>query len=87
MASLGRGGLRDLLRLRSEGLWLGRLAQCCGCCSHVDWNPADFKPKKAVVLTKVSRYEYEKMQHEKLSEAQLEETLTKERPDFFYVHR
>jgi hypothetical protein len=54
-----------------------RLAQCCWCCSLVDWDPADFKPKKAVVLTKVSRYEFEKMQNEKLSESELEDMLTK----------
>jgi hypothetical protein len=69
MGSLSGGGLRALLRLRSECLR--------HCCSMVDWNPADFRPKKAVVLTKVSRYEFEKMQHEKLSETELEEMLTK----------
>jgi hypothetical protein len=75
MGSLSGGGLRALLRLRSEGLR--------HCCSMVDWNPADFRPKKAVVLTKVSRYEFEKMQHEKLSETELEEMLTKEMRDSF----
>jgi hypothetical protein len=75
MGSLSGGGLRALLRLRSEGLR--------HCCSMVDWNPADFRPKKAVVLTKVSRYEFEKMQHEKLSESELEEMLTKEMRDSF----
>jgi len=84
MASLGRGGLRALLRLRSEGLRLTGQAQRCGCCSMVDWNPADFRPKKAVVLTKVYRYEFEKMQHEKISEAELEEMLTKEMLAFFF---
>lgn len=43
-----------------------------------NWDPAGFKPRKAVVLTKVSRYEFEKLQHENLSERQLEEALTKE---------
>ena len=74
MARLGRGRLRDLLRMRGEGL---RVTPCCCCCSLVDWDPADFRPKKAVVLTKVSRYEFEKLQQEKLSEPQLEEMLTK----------
>ena len=77
MVSLGRGGVTALLlRLRSEGLRLGQPPRC-GCCSQMDWNPADFKPKRAVVLTKVSRYEFEKMQHERLSETELEEMLTK----------
>ncbi len=78
MAVLSRGvRLRELLRISK----IGRLAQAtCGCCSMMDWDPADFKPKKAVVLTKVSRYEFEKMQHEKFSETQLEEMLTKAIP-------
>lgn len=45
--------------------------------SMKNWDPAGFKPKKAVVLTKVSRYEFEKLQHENMSERQLEESLTK----------
>jgi hypothetical protein len=76
MVRLGRG---RLLRLRSSG----GVTQCACCCSLVDWDPADFRPKKAVVLTKVSRYEFEKLQHEKLTEPQLEEMLTKAMQDFF----
>lgn len=83
MANLGGTVFQGLLRLRSEGL--RQLVQRCGCCSHVDWNPADFKPKKAVVLTKVSRYEFEKLQHEKLSESQLEEMLTKRGSDYSMI--
>jgi len=47
------------------------------CCSSFGyWDPTHFKPKKAVILTKVSRYEFEKLRHEHLSEKQLEEELT-----------
>jgi len=46
------------------------------CSSFGYWDPAQFKPKKAVILTKVSRYEYEKLRHEHLTEKQLEEELT-----------
>lgn len=46
--------------------------------SMKNWDPAQFKPRKAVILTKVSRYEYEKIQNDSLSERQLEEMLTKE---------
>ena len=45
--------------------------------SMKNWDPAQFKPRKAVILTKVSRYEYEKLQNDSLSERQLEEMLTK----------
>ena len=49
------------------------------CSTLAGWDPADFKPKTAVVLTKVSRYEFEKLQNEQLTEMQLEEELTKVR--------
>jgi len=50
-----------------------------------NWDPAGFKPRKAVVLTKVSRYEFEKLQHENLSERQLEEALTKRGSDYTLI--
>jgi len=46
------------------------------CSSFGYWDPAQFRPKKAVILTKVSRYEFEKVRHEQLTEKQLEEELT-----------
>jgi len=50
------------------------LFRCCSSFGY--WDPSHFKPKKAVILTKVSRYEFEKLRHEHLSEKQLEEELT-----------
>ena len=46
------------------------------CSTFGHWDTAQFKPKKAVILTKVSRYEFEKLRHDNLSEAQLEQELT-----------
>ena len=51
-----------------------------------NWDPAEFKPTKAVVLTKVSRYEYEQLQHEKLTEKQLEEEMIKVRPAQYFIY-
>jgi len=50
-----------------------------------NWDPAEFKPRKAVVLTKVSRYEFEKIQHDKLTERQLEDKLTKRGSDYAMI--
>lgn len=38
--------------------------------------PSEFRPEKALVLTKVSRFEYERARHKGLSESQLEAALT-----------
>ena len=46
------------------------------CSTFGHWDTAQFKPKKAVILTKVSRYEFEKLRHDTLSESQLEQELT-----------
>jgi len=46
------------------------------CSNFGYWDPAQFKPKRAVILTKVSRYEFEKLRHEQLTEKQLEDELT-----------
>ena len=46
------------------------------CSTFGHWDTAQFKPKKAVILTKVSRYEFEKLRHDNLSESQLEQELT-----------
>jgi len=43
--------------------------------SYGYWDSGQFQPKKAVILTKVSRYEYEKLRHEHLNEKELEEEL------------
>lgn len=45
-------------------------------------DPSEFKPKKAVILTKVSRYEFEKMTHANITEKQLEERLAKRGSDY-----
>ena len=37
---------------------------------------------KAVMLTKVSRYEFEKLRHDNLSESQLEQILTARRSSY-----
>jgi len=49
------------------------------------WDPAQFRPKKAVLLTKVSRYEFEKLRHEHLTEKQLEQELTARGSDYAAV--
>nr|CAH0107167.1 unnamed protein product [Daphnia galeata] len=41
-----------------------------------------FSPKKALVLTKLSRYEFEKLRHKNVSEAQLEDILRKRGSDY-----
>ena len=46
------------------------------CSTFGHWDTTQFKPKKAVILTKVSRYEFEKLRHDTLSESQLEQELT-----------
>jgi len=50
--------------------------------SYGYWEPGQFNPKKAVILTKVSRYEYEKQRHEHLSEKELEDALTTRGSDY-----
>ena len=47
------------------------------CSTLAGWDPTEFRPRTAVVLTKVSRYEFEKLQNEQLTEKQLEDALTK----------
>ena len=44
-------------------------------------DPTQFKPKKALVLTKVSRFEYEMKRHGELNERELEDTLSKRGSD------
>jgi len=55
---------------------LVRLASSSASSSYGYWDPGQFQPQKAVILTKVSRYEYEKLRHENLSEKELEDELT-----------
>jgi len=51
----------------------------------VSEDPMEFKPKKALILSKVSRYEFEKIKHCNLTERQLEETLTKRGSDYTMI--
>ena len=44
--------------------------------------PSTFLPRKVLVLTKLSRYEFEKLRHADLNERQLEETLRKRGSDY-----
>ena len=46
------------------------------CSKFTQYDTTQFRPKKAVVLTKVSRYEFEKLRHENISERELEQELT-----------
>ncbi|EFX80504.1 hypothetical protein DAPPUDRAFT_318645 [Daphnia pulex] len=49
------------------------------------WSPSEastFSPKKALVLTKLSRYEFEKLRHKNLDENQLEDALRKRGSDY-----
>ena len=40
-------------------------------------SPLDFKPQKALVVTKVSRYEFERIRFGNISETDFENALTK----------
>lgn len=44
--------------------------------------PPSFSPKRALILTKLSRYEFEKLRHSGLDEAQLEDILKKRGSDY-----
>jgi len=57
-----------------------QLIRHCSNIGHHD--TTQFKPKKAVILTKVSRYEFEKLRHEHLTEKQLEQELTARGSDY-----
>lgn len=50
------------------------VARFCSSLGHFD--TSQFRPGRAVILTKVSRYEFERLRHDSLSEAQLEHELT-----------
>ena len=45
----------------------------------------DFKPKKALVVTKVSRYEFERSKFSDLSESEFENVLTKRGSDYTMI--
>jgi len=67
----------NMSRLLSNSSYLSKyLCTSRNCSTFGYWDPAQFRPKKAVLLTKVSRYEFEKLRHEQLTEKQLEEELT-----------
>lgn len=46
------------------------------CSSLGNFDTSTFRPSRAVILTKVSRYEFERLRHDSLTEAQLENELT-----------
>ena len=48
-------------------------------------SPQDFKPKKALVVTKVSRYEFERSKFSELSESDFENLLTKRGSDYTMI--
>lgn len=48
-------------------------------------SPMDFKPKKALVVTKVSRYEFERSKVSHLSETEFEDLLTKRGSDYTMI--
>ena len=48
-------------------------------------SPLDFKPKKALVVTKVSRYEFERSKFSDLSESEFENVLTKRGSDYTMI--
>ena len=59
--------------------WAAKLGRWClrrQCSTVAHYDTSQFRPRRAVVLTKVSRYEFEKIRHESLSEKQLELELT-----------
>ena len=45
----------------------------------------DFKPKKALILTKVSRYEYERFRHPDMTETEFELALRKRGSDYAMI--
>ena len=48
-------------------------------------SPQDFKPKKALVVSKVSRYEFERSKFSELSENEFEDLLTKRGSDYTMI--
>eukprot|EP00095_Tigriopus_kingsejongensis_P004211 maker-scaffold2069_size21507-snap-gene-0.4 protein:Tk04211 transcript:maker-scaffold2069_size21507-snap-gene-0.4-mRNA-1 annotation:"hypothetical protein DAPPUDRAFT_318645" len=50
-------------------------------------DPRDFKPKKALILSKVSRYEYEIYRHQVISDDELERVLTKRGSNFHLLKK
>ncbi|ROT72558.1 hypothetical protein C7M84_009053 [Penaeus vannamei] len=55
--------------------------------------PANFRPQKVLILTKLSRYEFEKRRHPELTERQLERCLRNRGSDYnmllyhHYIHK
>jgi hypothetical protein len=45
----------------------------------------EFRPKKALILTKVSRYEYERFRHPDMNETQFELALKKRGSDYAMI--
>lgn len=59
--------------------------------SHFD--PSDFKPRRVLILTKLSRYDFEKRRHPELTERELEKSLRSRGSDYnmllyhHYIHK
>ena len=48
-------------------------------------SPLDFKPQKALIVTKVSRYEFERLRFGDVSEDEFEKALTKRGSDYTMI--
>ena len=48
-------------------------------------SPLDFKPKKALIVTKVSRYEFERSKMSHLTESEFESALTNRGSDYTMI--
>ena len=48
-------------------------------------SPLDFKPQKALLVTKVSRYEFERSRLGEISEKEFENALTKRGSDYTMI--
>jgi NAD+ kinase len=78
MAGLASPSWRSLARALSRRAASSRPVAS----SYGYWDAGQFQPRKAVILTKVSRYEFEKQRHEQLGEIELEAELTARGSDY-----
>jgi len=75
-----RDGLQKARKIPGQVLVARRSNSSFGYC-----DPGQFRPRKAVILTKVSRYEFEKLRYDQLTEEQLEDELTKRGSNYAMV--
>ncbi|XP_042215720.1 NAD kinase 2, mitochondrial-like isoform X1 [Homarus americanus] len=90
--------LRSIFSYRNTSI-LKTGVTMCGCrrsyavMSPQHLEPGNFKPKRVLILTKLSRYEFEKRRHPELTERQLEKCLTARGSDYnillyhHYIHK